>query len=153
MAALLWVGDLSRGLYCPLAAGAGPRCNFTLRFPAVAPGRDGGWEKRALHPGIHLHWSLWVETLGPWSLWCFPSARLRVCLGTAVFVALAPLALACLPAASSLTAFSPPSSLKKVHQYFGWPLTWPAQLNNGILGYTKWPGFATEARLMRGCRL
>ncbi|CAB1455843.1 unnamed protein product [Pleuronectes platessa] len=44
--------------------------------------------------------------------WCFPSARLRVCLGTAVFVALAPLALGCLPAASSLTAFSLPPPLK-----------------------------------------
>lgn len=36
-------------------------------------------------------------------------------------------------ASSSLTAF-PPSSLKKVHQYFGRPLTRPAQLNNGISG-------------------
>lgn len=41
-------------------------------------------------------------------------------------------ALVCLPAVSSLT--DSPSFLKKVNQYFGWPLTWPAQLNNGILG-------------------
>ncbi|KAF0038917.1 hypothetical protein F2P81_009401 [Scophthalmus maximus] len=44
-----------------------------------------------------------------WSL-CFPSARLCVGPGTAVFVALAPLALACLPAASSPP---PPPSVKK----------------------------------------
>ena len=90
----------------------------------------------------------------------FPPPWICVCHGTAVFVALAPLPLGCLPAASSLAALPPPSSssssssfLKKVHQYFGWPLTWPRTIKQWDSGYTKWPGFATEGRLMRGCRL
>lgn len=53
-----------------------------------------------------------------------------VCVSTAVFVAPAPLPSPASP--QHRAPLLPPSHLKKVHQYFARPLTWPAQLNNGI---------------------